>query len=54
MDEPKIRGMKSDPINQRLRRFWPVVFSIANHRVADGRELRADLILQSRHQLDPY
>ena len=54
MNKPKIRGMKCDAINEWLRRFRPMVFSIANHRVADGRELRADLILQSRHQFDSY
>ncbi|MGB0050078.1 MAG: hypothetical protein WBP70_21705, partial [Terriglobales bacterium] len=54
MNELQTGGMKSNAINKRLRAFRGVVFSIANHRVADGRELRADLILQSCQQLDSY
>ena len=53
MDKLKIRGMKSDASNQRLRRFCPVIFPIADNRVADRRKLRSDLILQSCHQLNP-
>ncbi|MGB7929151.1 MAG: hypothetical protein WCF61_13460 [Terriglobales bacterium] len=54
MNELKTGGMKSNAINKRLRAFRGVIFSIADHRVADGRELSADLILQSRHQFDSY
>ncbi len=46
-------GMKSNASNQLLRRFHPVVFSIADNRVAHRRKLRSDLILQSCHQLNP-
>ena len=53
MDKLKMRGMKSNASNQRLRRFRPVVFSIADNRVANRRKLRSDLILQSCHQLNP-
>jgi hypothetical protein len=53
MDKPKMRGMESNAINELLRRFRPVVFSIADNRVAHRRKLRPDLILQSCNQLDP-
>jgi hypothetical protein len=53
MDKLKIRGMKSNASNERLRRFRSVVFSIAHNRVAHRRKLRSDLILQSCHQLNP-
>ena len=53
MDKLKMRGMKSNASNQRLRRFRPVVFSIADNRVAHRRKLRSDLILQSCYQLNP-
>src|ERR1039458_9442129 len=53
MDKLKIRGVKSNASNSLLRRFLPVVFSIADNRVAHRRKLRSDLILQSCHQLNP-
>src|ERR1039458_8270576 len=53
MDKLKTRGMERNPRNQRLRRFRPVVFSIADNRMAQRQKLRSDLILQSCHQLDP-
>ena len=53
MDKLKMCGMKSNASNERLRRFRPVVFSIADHRVAHRRKLHSDLILQSCHQLNP-
>ena len=53
MDKLKIRGMKSNASNEGLRRFRGVVFSVADHRVAHRRKLRSDLVLQSRHQLNP-
>ncbi len=54
MDKPKMRGMKSNASNERLRRFLLVVFSIADNRVAHRRKLHSDLILQSCHQLNPH
>ncbi len=51
MDEFQTRGMKSHAIDQRLRRFCAVIFSVANYRMPHNRKLRADLILQSGHQL---
>jgi len=36
MNELKIRGVKSHARNSPLRRFRGVVFSVTNHRVADG------------------
>jgi hypothetical protein len=52
MDKLKMRGMKRNAINERLRRFGRMVFSIADHGMADRRELRPNLILQSCDQLD--
>ena len=53
MDKLKIRGMKSNTSNERLRRFCRVVFSVADNRVAHRRKLGSDLILQSCHQFNP-
>ena len=50
MNELKMRCVKSDAGDSPLRRFRRVVFSVADHRVADRRKLHSDLILQSRHQ----
>ena len=50
MNELKMLCMKSNAIDQPLRRFRHVVLSIADDRVADRRKLRSDLILQSRDQ----
>jgi len=30
-----------------------MIFSVANHGMADGEELRSDLVLQSGHELNP-
>ena len=43
-------GMKRDASDSRFRRFGCVVFSVADHWVADGGKLHSDLILQSGHQ----
>jgi len=53
MDKLKMRGMKSNPSDELLRRFRPVVFSVTDNRVAHRGKLHPDLILQSRHQLNP-
>lgn len=53
MNELKMPRMKSDARNSPLQRFRLVVLSVADHRVADRRELHSDLILQSRHQRYP-
>lgn len=53
MKELKIRCVKSDAGNSTFRGFRRVVFPVADHRVADCRELHPDLILQSRHQRNP-
>ena len=53
MNKLKMGRMKSNAINQLLGRFRPVIFSIADQRVAHCGKLRADLILQSRHQFNP-
>ena len=53
MNKTKIGSMEGDAGNQLLRRFRRVVFSIADERMAHGRKLRPDLILQSGHQLNP-
>jgi hypothetical protein len=54
MDKLKMRGMKSNALNQLLRRFRWVIFSVPDYRVARRRKLHADLILESCHQLNPY
>jgi hypothetical protein len=53
MNKPKMRSVQRHAIDQPLRRFFRTVLPIAYHRVADGRELRADLVLQTGHQFDP-
>lgn len=45
--------MKRDAVDAPLRRFFRVVLSVADHRVADGGKLHSNLILQSRRQGDP-
>ena len=52
MDELKVRGMEGNAIYERLRRFGPMVFPVAYEGVADRRELRPDLILQSGYQFN--
>src|SRR6266481_10163717 len=54
MDKLKMHGMKSNALNQFLRRFRRVIFSVADYRMARRRKLHADLILESCHQLNPY
>src|SRR6266446_3185582 len=54
MDKFKMRGMKSNALNQLLRRFRRVIFSVPDYRMARRRKLHADLILESCHQLNPY
>src|SRR5258706_12793736 len=54
MDKLKMRGMKSNALNQFLRRFRRMIFSVPDDRMARRRKLRADLILESCHQLNPY
>jgi hypothetical protein len=49
----KIHGMKSNASNQLLSCFLPMIFSVADNRVAQRRKLRTNLILQSRFQLNP-
>ena len=53
MHKLKMRGMKSNASNERLRRFRRLVFSIADNGVAHRRKLHSDLILQSCYQLHP-
>ena len=53
MNKLKMRGMKSNASDPLLRRFRPMVFPVADERVAHGGKLRPDLILQSCHQLNP-
>src|SRR6202795_128204 len=50
----KMRGRKSNALNQLLRRFRWVIFSVPDYRMARRRKLHADLILESCHQLNPY
>src|ERR1700676_3831026 len=54
MDKLKMRGMKSNALNQLLRRFRWVIFSVTDYRMARRRKLHANLILESCHQLNPY
>jgi hypothetical protein len=50
MNKLKVSCMESDATNSPLRRLYRVVFSVANHRVADRGKLHPDLVLQARHQ----
>ena len=52
MNELKMPCMKSDASDSPLQRLHRVVFSVANHRVADRGKLHSDLVLQARHQRD--
>ena len=45
MDKLEGRSMKCNAIDEPLRRFRRMIFSIANHRVTDRRKLHSDLIL---------
>src|ERR1700730_13717244 len=54
MDKLKMRGMKSNALNQLLRRFRRIIFSVPDYRMARRRKLYANLILESCHQLNPY
>src|ERR1700674_363385 len=54
MDKLKMRGMKSNALNQLLRRFRRVIFSVTDYWMARRRKLHADLVLKSCHQLNPY
>src|ERR1700682_4364965 len=54
MGKLKMRGMKSHALNQLLRRFRRVIFSVPDYRMARRRKLHSDLILESCHQLNPY
>src|SRR6266853_1907245 len=54
MDKLKMRGMKSNALNQLLRCFRRMIFSVPDYRMARRRKLHADLILESCHQLNPY
>jgi hypothetical protein len=50
MNELKMPCMESDATNSALRRLERVIFSVANHWVADRGKLYPDLVLQARHQ----
>lgn len=50
MNKLKMRCVQSNASDSTLGCFRGAVFSVANHRVVDGRKLHADLILQSCHQ----
>src|SRR5258708_38497905 len=54
MDKLKMRGMKSNALNQFLRRFRRMIFSVPDYRMTRRRKLHADLILESCHQLNPH
>ncbi len=54
MDKLKMRGMKSNALNQLLRRFRRMIFSVPDYRMTRRRKLHSDLILESCHQLNPY
>ena len=50
MNKLKMHGMQRHAVNHLLLGFLAMVFSIADQRVPQGRKLRSDLVLQSRHQ----
>ena len=45
MDKLEMRSMECNAIDELLRGFRPMVFSIADDRVSEGRKLDTDLIL---------
>lgn len=53
MDKLKVRGVQRHAGYQLLLSFLAMIFSITNQRVPQGGKLRADLVLQSRHQFHP-
>ena len=53
MDKLKIRGVKGHTCNQLFSSFRAMIFPVADDRMSQRRELRADLILQAGFQLDP-
>lgn len=52
MNKLETHCMKSDASDQPLARFGCVIFSVSDHRVADGRKLHPDLILQTSNKLN--
>jgi len=52
MDKPEMGSVECNAIDELLRPFHPVIFSIADNRVPEGRKLDTDLILESGHKLD--
>ncbi len=54
MNKLKMRGVQRDSVNQLLVSFFAVIFSIADQRMAHGRKLCANLVLQSRDQFHAY
>src|SRR6202165_128385 len=54
MDKLKMRGMKSNALNQLLRRFRWMIFSVPDYWMARRRKLHADLILETCLRLNPY
>jgi len=54
MHEFQMRSMKSDAVNERLRRFFPAIFSIADYGMAQRQKLRSNLILQSGYEFNPH
>ena len=45
MDKLEMRSMECNAIDELLRGFHPMVFSVADDRVPEGRKLDTDLIL---------
>ena len=50
MHKLEMRRVQGNPGDQPLGGFLRVILPVADHRAPDRRELRADLILQPRHQ----
>lgn len=53
MTEVKSRGMKRHAVDAPFLSFGGVILTVTDHRVADGRELHSDLVLQSCHECHP-
>jgi len=53
MKKLKVRSMKSHPPNPPLRGFLRVVLPVPNHRMANGRKLHPDLVLQPGGKRNP-
>jgi len=53
MNELQSSRMKRNSIDATFRGFLMAILPVADHRMAERRELHTNLVLQSRHQRNP-